>query len=87
MKWLYAVVLSSFLAFIPAVHAAPIDINTADAITLDQGLKGVGEKTAQAIVEYRTQNGPFKSVDDLTKVKGVGKATLEKNRANLTVGR
>lgn len=86
MKWLYAVVLSSFLAFVPAVHAAPVDINTADVKTLDQGLKGVGEKAAQAIVDYRTKNGPFKSVDDLTKVKGIGKATVDKNRANLTVG-
>jgi competence protein ComEA len=83
MKWLSAVVVSMFLAFIPVANAAPVDINTADAVTLDKSLKGIGPKTAQAIVDYRAKNGPFKSVDELTKVKGVGKATIDKNRADL----
>jgi competence protein ComEA len=78
--------LAAGLAFIPAVEAAPIDINSADAQTLDKALIGIGPKSAQAIVEYRTKHGPFKSLDELTKVKGIGKATVEKNRANLTVG-
>ena len=86
MKWLSAVVVSLFLAFIPAAQAAPVDINTADAVTLDKSLKGIGPTTAQAIVDYRAKNGPFKSVDELTKVKGIGKATVEKNRADLMVG-
>ncbi len=60
----------------------PVDINLADAQTLTQ-LKNVGEKKAQAIVEYRETNGKFETVDDLTKVKGIGQDTLEDNRANL----
>ncbi|HEY8554595.1 MAG TPA: helix-hairpin-helix domain-containing protein [Burkholderiales bacterium] len=86
MKRIAAVLFCSFLA-LTAAHAAPVDINTADAKTLDKAMVGVGPKVAQAIVDYRTKNGPFKSVDDLGKVKGVGKQTIEKNRANLTVGK
>lgn len=86
MKMFYAVVVSMFLAFIPMVHAATVDINTADASVLDKSLTGIGAKTAKAIVEYRTKNGPFKSVNDLSKVKGVSKKTVEKNRSKLVAG-
>lgn len=87
MKFLHAVLLSCVFAFTAlAANAATIDINTADAATLDRGLKGVGAKTAAAIVDYRTKHGPFKTVDDLVKVKGVGPATVEKNRAKLSIG-
>ncbi len=65
--------------------AAPVDINTADAKTLARELNGVGPDKAQAIVDYRTANGPFRSVNDLVKVKGVGKKTVEKNRNNLLI--
>jgi competence protein ComEA len=67
------------------VLAAPVNINTADAKSLDVAMVGVGPKTAQAIVDYRAKNGQFKSADDLLKVKGVGPSLLEKNRANITV--
>lgn len=86
MKWFLATLLSAFLVLAPSVYAAPVDINTADAKMLDKAMKGVGPKLAQAIVEYRAKNGPFRSVDDLTKIKGVGKSTVEKNRAGLIVG-
>ncbi len=65
--------------------AGPIDINSADAKTLE-GLNGVGPAKAEAIVEYRAKNGPFKSADDLEKVSGIGKATVEKNRDIIVVG-
>ena len=65
--------------------AGPVNINTADAAALVTSIKGVGEKKAQAIVAYRTQNGPFKSVEGLSKVKGIGPVIIEKNRDNLTV--
>ncbi len=48
-------------------------------------LSGIGEKKAQAILDWRSANGPFGSVDDLTKVKGIGAKTLQKNRHRLTV--
>jgi len=86
MKRIAAALFCAFLA-VPAAYAAPVDINTADAKTLDKVMVGVGPKVAQAIVDYRTKNGPFKSLEDLGKVKGVGKQTIEKNRANLTVGK
>lgn len=61
-----------------------VNINTATAGELVT-LNGVGAKTAQAIVDYRELMGRFDSVDDLTKVKGIGVKTLEKNRHRLTV--
>jgi competence protein ComEA len=87
MKSLYAAIFSLFVLMLTsAAFAAPVNINTADVKVLDQQLDGVGPKSAKAIVDYRTKNGPFKSVDDLSKVKGIGKATVEKNRKNIVVG-
>ena len=60
--------------------AGPIDINKADAPTIAKELQGIGLTRAQAIVEYRSKNGAFKSADDLRKVKGIGAKTLELNR-------
>lgn len=69
------------LALVPLVAlAGPVDINSADAATLSAGLKGVGPSKAEAIVAYRKANGPFKSADDLAKVKGIGPKTVEANR-------
>jgi competence protein ComEA len=75
-----------FTLFSTIAGAASVDINSADAKALAAVMPGVGPKTAQAIVEYRTERGPFKSVDELTKVKGIGAKTVERSRANLTVG-
>ncbi len=46
-------------------------------------LNGVGEKKAQAIVEYRQKNGGFKTVDELMNIKGIGPKLLEKNKSKL----
>jgi len=72
------------LVFSGLTWAASIDINSADAKTLES-LDGIGPAKAHAIVEYREKNGPFKSVDELEKVSGIGKATLEKNRDKIAV--
>lgn len=63
---------------------AGIDINTASAQQLE-ALKGIGKKTAQAIVEYREQHGPFKSCDGLIKVKGIGPKKLAQFRTQCSV--
>ncbi len=63
-----------------------LNINTADAEALATAMVGIGPAKAEAIVDYRTENGPFSSVDDLALIKGIGSATIEKNRERLTVG-
>ncbi len=65
--------------------AEMININTADAEALT-AIQGVGEKRAEAIIDYRDKNGPFSSVDELANVDGVGQVTIDNNRDNLTVG-
>lgn len=57
-----------------------IKLNSATAQELEENLLGIGAKKAQAIIDYRQQNGNFISVDQLTDVSGIGKATVEKNR-------
>ena len=79
---LFAVVLLSLSSL---AWAAPVDINTADAKTLE-ALDGIGASKAAAIVEYRSKNGPFKNVADLEKVPGIGEATVAKNRDNIVLG-
>ncbi len=77
----------TLLTFSFSLYAGePVNINTADKETLMSGIKGVGEKRAEAIIAWREQNGPFKSVDDLASVTGVGASIIEENRANLTTG-
>ncbi len=56
-----------------------VNINTASAEQL-QSLKGVGVAKAKAIIDYRTQNGKFKSIDDLANVSGIGAKLIEDNR-------
>lgn len=64
---------------------AQININTASPAELD-ALKGIGPVKAQAIVDYRTRNGPFRSVDDLQNVPGIGPETLKDVRGQVSVG-
>jgi competence protein ComEA len=88
MKLIQAIFVSIFLAFASlAVQAAPVDINSADAKTIAKVMKGVGIKKAEAIVAYRNKHGKFRSLEDLVKVKGIGKSTVAKNRQNLSLGK
>lgn len=82
MKLLLAAMI---LGMAGAVIAGPVNVNTADAETISAELQGVGISKAIAIVEYRQANGPFKSVDDLVQVKGIGARTVEINRKNILV--
>lgn len=70
----------------PSANGVPqkININTATAAELD-ALPGVGEVIGQRIVDYRTANGPFQSVDDLLNVSGIGEVTLADMRDLVTV--
>jgi competence protein ComEA len=69
-----------------AMAAEPVDINSADAATLAENVKGVGETKAEAIVAFREKHGPFKTVEDLALVDGIGEKTVQANRELLTVG-
>ena len=68
----------------PGSTSGLININSASATELES-LSGIGEVLAATIVEYRDQNGPFASVDDLMDVSGIGPATLEEIRDQVTV--
>ena len=85
MKLIHSIILTLFLA-LPMIgfSADSININTADKETLMTVIKGVGEKKADAIIKYREENGSFKSVDELANVQGIGQATVDKHREQLT---
>jgi competence protein ComEA len=67
----------------PAV--ATINLNTATAAELEK-LPGIGQKVAARIVEYRQKNGPFKKVEELMNVQGIGEKSFLQFRSQLTVG-
>jgi competence protein ComEA len=67
------------------LFAETININTADKETLMSAIKGVGEKRAEAIIAYREEHGPFKSIEELTDVRGVGPSIVESNMDNLSL--
>jgi competence protein ComEA len=80
-RWILgtALMLAGRLVF----AAGPVNINTADAKTLAKELQGVGPAKAEAIVKYRADKGPFKTIEDLKKVEGIGESTFESNKTNL----
>lgn len=75
---------SSFTSYSSGGSSGKININTADASEL-QKLTGIGPGKAKSIIDYRNKNGPFKSVDDLLNVSGIGEKTLEKIRDEIVV--
>jgi len=78
MKAIFPLIFVSFAAF-----AEPVNINQADAETISESLTGIGPKKAQAIVEYRKENGDFNSLEDLQKVKGIGEKTVKLNEKDI----
>jgi competence protein ComEA len=68
------------------VMAAPVSINTADAQTIADALSGIGLKKAEAIVKYRQEKGPFKTLEELGNVTGIGEKTIEKNKNDILLG-
>jgi competence protein ComEA len=81
MKRLFLVLVMS-VAFGGAAVAA-VNINTATKEELTS-LKGIGSDRAQDIIDYRTKNGPFKTVDDLQKVPGIGPGFMKRIRSQIT---
>lgn len=84
MKKLFGILFLALLLSAPPALAA-VDLNTADAATLEQ-VKGIGPAKAAAIVDYRQANGPFKSVDELVNVPGIGEKTVEQLRDQVSIG-
>lgn len=89
-------ILAAFLAFTSLSFAADdpaqeqeqsvmLDINSADAATIAAALDGIGLVKAQEIVAYRESFGKFESVEELAEVKGIGSATIEKNRNKIVI--
>ncbi len=85
MNTIKSFVLFILLALSSMVYAGQVNINTADAEILSSELSGIGQSKAEAIVSYRQQHGPYKNVEDLSNVKGIGMATIEKNKAKITL--
>jgi len=87
MKKLRQFLFATLLCLLPmaVMSAPPVNINTADSETLVDALVGIGPQKAMAIVRHRQKNGPFKRVDDLTRVSGIGQKTVDINRSRMTV--
>ena len=77
-QWILAALLLVFLGLPAAWAAEPVNVNTATAEELTR-LSNVGPSKAAAIVSYREEHGPFRSVQDLTKVTGIGERIVEMN--------
>ena len=82
---LLATLLVAVSVSVAASEERMVNINTASATEL-AGLKGIGDAKAKAIIEYREKNGPFKTVDDLRDVRGIGDKLLAQLRPSITVG-
>lgn len=67
-------------------EVAPVDVNSASVEEL-MSVPGIGQVVAQRIVEFREKNGPYKNIDELLKVQGIGEKSLAKLRDRLSVGK
>ncbi|MDP2828158.1 MAG: helix-hairpin-helix domain-containing protein [Sulfuricellaceae bacterium] len=84
MKKLLLALFACFTFMGMAQAAEPVDLNSATSAQLES-VNGIGPAKAQAIIAYRTKNGPFKSVNDLEKVDGFGKKSVDNMRKEITV--
>jgi competence protein ComEA len=86
LKSLIAAATLSLALLGNAFAAEKVNINTADAATLDRVLVNVGPSKAEAIVAYRKAHGAFRSAEQLAQVQGIGLKTVEKNREMIVLG-
>lgn len=84
--FMQALLLSLALSVAAFASDGKVDINRADAATLSAELSGIGPAKAEAIVAWRQANGPFRSIDQLAEVKGIGLASVERIRDRITLG-
>ncbi|NOQ89358.1 MAG: competence protein ComEA [Gammaproteobacteria bacterium] len=90
MKLLHSLLFTLFLLFSSSAMSAQapaekISINTANAEQIASTMTGVGDSKAQAIVEYRSTHGNYKSLQELENVAGIGAKTVEKNKDKITL--
>jgi len=85
-KTLFSSLILSLALAGAAIAGETVNINTADAATIDRVLVNVGPAKADAIVAYRKANGAFRSAEQLAMVKGIGLKTVEKNRDRIALG-
>lgn len=85
LKTVFHAVLLSLMFVGAAVATEKVNINTADAATLARVLHNVGPSKAEAIVEYRRENGAFRSVEQLALVRGIGLKTVENNAERIVL--
>lgn len=76
--------IAGLMAGTAFANTEKVNVNQADAESLE-ALTGVGPATASAIIEERESNGPFESVEALTRVRGIGEATLEEMREQISL--
>lgn len=81
-----AIVFALSLSGLALAETTSVDINTASAEQLAEALHNVGTAKAEAIVAYREENGPFEHIDELVNVRGIGLATVDRNRDRIELG-
>lgn len=86
-KIVQSLLLSVWVLVAPLAQAAVVNINKADAAVMVENFDGIGPKKAAAIVAYRKAQGPFKSLDELLNVKGIGEKTIARNRQDMSLNK
>jgi competence protein ComEA len=81
----FSPVLATEAPVIVEASSELININTASSIELES-LPGIGPTTAQKFIDYREQNGPFLSIEDIINVSGIGPGTYERIKLLITIG-
>ncbi|MEZ5478428.1 MAG: helix-hairpin-helix domain-containing protein [Thiolinea sp.] len=84
-KLLSSILLTASVLAAPALWADMVNINKATAAAIQHNLKGVGEKKAQAIVDYREEHGAFKTLEEIKEVKGIGDGIFAKIKADISL--
>ncbi|MFZ1341686.1 ComEA family DNA-binding protein [Thiothrix eikelboomii] len=85
MKYVVSLLLVAGSLFASTVSAELVNINKASAEIMQEHLKGIGAKKAEAIISYRTEHGEFKNLEDIKEVKGIGDALFEKIKADISL--